>query len=45
VIGKSVLPVAIRIIDNDLHDDERLYFGHERSPRWVLDADNITLVE
>jgi hypothetical protein len=41
VIGSSVPAVAIPIVDHDLHDDERLYFGHKRSPRLSVDADNV----
>jgi hypothetical protein len=38
VAGGFVLVVLVPVVDRDLHDDERLlfgheFFGHERSPR------------
>jgi hypothetical protein len=33
VPGSFVAVVAISVVDRDLRDDERLCFGHERSPQ------------
>jgi hypothetical protein len=41
VTGRFVLAVAIPVVDRDLDDDERLGFGHDRSPRLGGDVDNL----
>src|ERR1700723_1361848 len=43
VAGSFVLVVAVPIVDENLHDDERLGLGHERPPRLdVNDTQNVT---